>query len=178
MMWRGIRQAARRFVADGGAARCARLGAMGLLVCRALPVAAQAPAGARDTLQLRLTADSLRTTGRDSAAAGMAFVQLGVEYESKLDAPQAARAFEQASALAAATGDSVTLADALQASGLLQRHALVAEGLRVGIWGKLRPPETLLRARDRIELYRSLTVDPKEARRLRYKRNKAATTTT
>ncbi len=119
MMWRGIRQAARRFVADGGAARCARLGAMGLLVCRALPVAAQAPAGARDTLQLRRTADSLRTTGRDSAAAGMAFVQLGVEYESKLDAPQAARAFEQASALAAATGDSVTLADALQKLGLL-----------------------------------------------------------
>lgn len=71
-----------------------------------------------------------------------------------------------------------TLADALQASGLLQRHGLVAEGLRVGIWGKLRPPETLLRARDRIELYRPLTVDPKEARRLRYKRNKAATTTT
>lgn len=119
MIWRGIRQAVRRFVADGGAARCARLGAMGLLVCRALPVAAQAPAGARDTLQLRLTADSLRTTGRDSAAAGMAFVQLGVEYESKLDAQQAARAFEQASALAAATGDSVTLADALQKLGLL-----------------------------------------------------------
>jgi putative ubiquitin-RnfH superfamily antitoxin RatB of RatAB toxin-antitoxin module len=70
-----------------------------------------------------------------------------------------------------------TLADAVQASGLLQRHALVAEGLRVGIWGKLREAGTLLRARDRIEIYRPLTVDPKEARRLRYKRNKAAATT-
>lgn len=67
-----------------------------------------------------------------------------------------------------------TLADALQASGLLQRHGLSAEGLRVGIWSKLREPATVLRTRDRIEIYRPLTVDPKEARRLRYKRNKAA----
>ncbi|WP_425259592.1 RnfH family protein [Rubrivivax sp. RP6-9] len=70
-----------------------------------------------------------------------------------------------------------TLADALQASGLLQRHALVAEGLRMGIWGKLREPATPLRAHDRIEIYRPLTVDPKEARRLRYKRNKAPAAT-
>ena len=40
--------------------------------------------------------------------------------------------------------------------------------LKVGIWGRLRPLETLLRDRDRIEVYRPLTVDPKEARRQRY----------
>jgi putative ubiquitin-RnfH superfamily antitoxin RatB of RatAB toxin-antitoxin module len=40
--------------------------------------------------------------------------------------------------------------------------------LRVGIWGRLRPLDTLLRERDRIEVYRPLTVDPKEARRQRY----------
>jgi putative ubiquitin-RnfH superfamily antitoxin RatB of RatAB toxin-antitoxin module len=40
--------------------------------------------------------------------------------------------------------------------------------LRVGIWGRLRPLDTPLRERDRIEVYRPLTVDPKEARRLRY----------
>jgi putative ubiquitin-RnfH superfamily antitoxin RatB of RatAB toxin-antitoxin module len=40
--------------------------------------------------------------------------------------------------------------------------------LRIGIWGRVRPLQTLLRERDRIEVYRALTVDPKEARRLRY----------
>ena len=40
--------------------------------------------------------------------------------------------------------------------------------LSVGIWGRVRPLDTPLRERDRIEVYRPLTVDPKEARRLRY----------
>jgi putative ubiquitin-RnfH superfamily antitoxin RatB of RatAB toxin-antitoxin module len=67
-----------------------------------------------------------------------------------------------------------TLADALQASGLLERHGLPTEGLRVGIWSKVRDTATPLRDRDRVEIYRPLTVDPKEARRQRYKRHKAA----
>jgi len=62
------------------------------------------------------------------------------------------------------------LRDALQASGLLQRHALQAQALRVGIWSKVRDLDATLRDRDRVEIYRPLTVDPKEARRLRYKR--------
>jgi hypothetical protein len=40
--------------------------------------------------------------------------------------------------------------------------------LRIGIWGRVRPLATSLRDRDRIEVYRPLTVDPKEARRQRY----------
>ena len=40
--------------------------------------------------------------------------------------------------------------------------------LKIGIWGRLRPLHTPLRDRDRIEVYRPLTVDPKEARRQRY----------
>ena len=63
-----------------------------------------------------------------------------------------------------------TLAEALAASGLLERHALTAEGLRTGIWCKPRESHTVLRDGDRVEVYRPLTVDPKEARRLRYKR--------
>lgn len=66
-----------------------------------------------------------------------------------------------------------TLVDALQASGLLARHSLVLAGLRAGIWFKAKDPGTLLRDRDRVEIYRPLTVDPKEARRQRYKRHKA-----
>lgn len=40
--------------------------------------------------------------------------------------------------------------------------------LRIGIWGRVRSLDTPLRDRDRIEVYRPLTVDPKEARRQRY----------
>ena len=66
-----------------------------------------------------------------------------------------------------------TLADALHASGLVQRHALVVPELRLGVWCKAREPAHLLRDRDRVEVYRALIVDPKEARRLRYKRHLA-----
>jgi putative ubiquitin-RnfH superfamily antitoxin RatB of RatAB toxin-antitoxin module len=64
----------------------------------------------------------------------------------------------------------------LRASGLLQRHglseaALLGEAatLSVAVWGKVKPPDVPLRDRDRVELLRSLRVDPKEARRQRYK---------
>ena len=65
-----------------------------------------------------------------------------------------------------------TLAEALDASGLRQRHALPAEGLRLGVWGKPREPGQVLRERDRVEVYRPLQVDPKEARRQRYQRHR------
>ena len=65
-----------------------------------------------------------------------------------------------------------TLADAVRRSGVLARHAVDLTGASFGIWGRKRPPETVLRERDRVELYRALTVDPKEARRLRYKRHR------
>ena len=38
---------------------------------------------------------------------------------------------------------------------------------KIGIFGKLVRPETVLRNRDRVEIYRPLTIDPKEARRRR-----------
>ena len=64
-----------------------------------------------------------------------------------------------------------TLADALVASGLLARHGLVMdEQLAVGIWAKARPLHTPLRESDRVEIWRPLQVDPKEARRKRYRK--------
>jgi uncharacterized protein len=64
-----------------------------------------------------------------------------------------------------------TLQQALQASGLAQRHAeLRADDLCVGVWGRKQPLDTALRDQDRVEVYRPLTVDPKEARRQRYRR--------
>ena len=68
-----------------------------------------------------------------------------------------------------------TLADAVQASGIVERHALAPQVLRLGVWGSPREPASVLRERDRVEVYRPLTVDPKEARRLRYKRQRGAT---
>lgn len=62
-----------------------------------------------------------------------------------------------------------TVADALQASGMLARHGLVMDGLDVGVWGRACAPDQPLRDRDRVEVYRPLLVDPKEARRQRYK---------
>ena len=61
-----------------------------------------------------------------------------------------------------------TVADALHASGLLARHPEIdLARQKVGVWGKLRTPDDPLRDGDRVELYRPLTVDPKEARRQR-----------
>lgn len=60
-----------------------------------------------------------------------------------------------------------TLGQALLASGWFE-EAEVTSALRTGIWGKQRPLDTPLRDGDRVEVYRPLTVDPKEARRQRY----------
>jgi putative ubiquitin-RnfH superfamily antitoxin RatB of RatAB toxin-antitoxin module len=71
--------------------------------------------------------------------------------------------------------EGTTLGDALHRSGLLERHPEIdLAAQKVGIWGRVLPPQTLLRERDRVEVYRPLTVDPKEARRLRYRKDKAA----
>jgi putative ubiquitin-RnfH superfamily antitoxin RatB of RatAB toxin-antitoxin module len=37
----------------------------------------------------------------------------------------------------------------------------------IGVWGKVRAPHYVLREGDRIELYRALSADPKQARRMR-----------
>ncbi len=60
--------------------------------------------------------------------------------------------------------------DAITRSGVLAIHPeLTLEAVSVGVWGALRGLDHPLRDRDRVELYRPLKVDPKEARRLRYR---------
>ncbi|SRR5258706_14333098 len=69
-----------------------------------------------------------------------------------------------------------TVHDALRASGLLERHAdidLAAQ--KVGVWGKVRALDAPLRDGDRVEVYRPLKVDPKEARRQRYRSHREKT---
>jgi len=65
--------------------------------------------------------------------------------------------------------EGATVACALRACpDLMAAQSQPLEALRVGVWGRVRALDTLLRERDRVEVYRPLTVDPKEARRLRY----------
>ncbi|MBL8329683.1 MAG: RnfH family protein [Rubrivivax sp.] len=61
-----------------------------------------------------------------------------------------------------------TLQQALAASGWLQQFPGI-ETLPVGVWGRKEPLTHVLRERDRVEIYRALRCDPKEARRLRYR---------
>ncbi|OSI15241.1 RnfH family protein [Neisseria dumasiana] len=44
----------------------------------------------------------------------------------------------------------------------------------LGIFGKAVKDDTVLRDKDRVEVYRPLLIDPKEARRLRVRNNKEA----
>ena len=61
-----------------------------------------------------------------------------------------------------------TIRDAIVASGVLGRHPSIDLATqRVGIWGRTKPLEAPLRDRDRVEIYRALRVDPKQARRER-----------
>jgi uncharacterized protein len=58
--------------------------------------------------------------------------------------------------------------DAVQLSGMLERHAQIdLERQKLGIWGQSRGLDDLVRDGDRVEVYRPLTLDPKEARRRR-----------
>ena len=66
-----------------------------------------------------------------------------------------------------------TVADALQQSGLVPRHALTLETVKVGVWSRVQDMHAVLRDLDRVEIYRPLRVDPKAARRQRSKRQKA-----
>lgn len=65
-----------------------------------------------------------------------------------------------------------TAAEALRASGWPARlGAALLDTLSLALWGRACPPDTVLRDRDRLELLRPLQVDPKEARRQRYRRD-------
>ncbi|MEL0028747.1 MAG: RnfH family protein [Perlucidibaca sp.] len=71
-----------------------------------------------------------------------------------------------------------SLLDALRCSSLWQQwpELAPAEALLVGVWGRgeRQPAERRLRNGDRIEIYRPRTNDPKEARKVRAARVRAA----
>jgi putative ubiquitin-RnfH superfamily antitoxin RatB of RatAB toxin-antitoxin module len=72
-----------------------------------------------------------------------------------------------------AAAPGTTVADAIQASGILQKHPEIDLSVnKLGIFGKLTKADTVLRDRDRVEIYRPLIADPKEVRRKRAEEGK------
>lgn len=70
-----------------------------------------------------------------------------------------------------------TLGQALQSSGVVADWNLgEIDAGDVGVWGRKATLTQVLRANDRIEIYRALTVDPKVARRERFVRQGARST--
>ncbi len=61
-----------------------------------------------------------------------------------------------------------TLEEAIHRSGILKAFPEIdLAAVKVGVFGKLKPPDTPLREGDRVEIYRPLIADPKEVRRRR-----------
>ena len=61
-----------------------------------------------------------------------------------------------------------TLLEAVKLSGLPEQFPeLDLSQAKFGIFSKISPPETVLREKDRVEIYRELIADPKESRRKR-----------
>ena len=61
-----------------------------------------------------------------------------------------------------------TVEAALNASGILARHPEIdLKTQRIGVWGRPVTRATEVRDRDRVEIYRALSADPKQARRRR-----------
>ncbi|HET6545487.1 MAG TPA: RnfH family protein [Rhodanobacteraceae bacterium] len=62
---------------------------------------------------------------------------------------------------------AATVEQALVASGIESAFGIALAGLTVGVWSRPVSWQTPLHDGDRVELYRDLEIDPKEARRRR-----------
>ena len=67
-----------------------------------------------------------------------------------------------------------TLLEAIHLSGVLEQFPEIdLEVNKFGIFSKISKAETVLREKDRVEIYRALIADPKESRRKRAEKKKA-----
>lgn len=81
---------------------------------------------------------------------------------------------ERAEMMALQLPAGTTVQQAVEASGLLQKHPEInLADNKLGIFGKLTKLDAVLRDGDRVEIYRSLIADPKEVRRKRAEEGKA-----
>lgn len=75
--------------------------------------------------------------------------------------------------VAVQVAEGTTIEQAIRASGLLEKFSDInLAANKVGVFGKLSKLDTVLRDRDRVEIYRPLIADPKEVRRQRAEQGK------
>ncbi|MDP2806103.1 MAG: RnfH family protein [Gallionellaceae bacterium] len=68
---------------------------------------------------------------------------------------------------------NTTIADAIKLSGLLEKYPEIdLTKSKLGLFGKLSKADTVLRDKDRVEIYRPLIADPKEVRKKRAEEGK------
>jgi len=62
-----------------------------------------------------------------------------------------------------------TVGQLIECSGILEKYPEISLGKtnKIGLFGKLTKAATVLRDKDRVEIYRPLIADPKEVRRRR-----------
>ena len=64
--------------------------------------------------------------------------------------------------------EGTTVRQTIEASGVLEKYPEIdLSKNKLGVFAKLVKPDTLLRNRDRVEIYRPLIADPKEVRKQR-----------
>ena len=86
--------------------------------------------------------------------------QIAIEVVYALPANQALKCFN--------VPDGTTIEQAIALSGIIAQFPEIDVAKnKFGIFGQLANAETVLRHQDRIEIYRPLIIDPKEARRKR-----------
>lgn len=67
-----------------------------------------------------------------------------------------------------------TLIDAIRLSGVLEQFPEIDLDVnKFGIFSKISKADTVLREKDRVEIYRALIADPKESRRKRAEKKKS-----
>ena len=72
---------------------------------------------------------------------------------------------EKQSLISLEVEEGTTLKDAIEASGILEKYNEIdLSKQQVGIFSKFATLDTVLREKDRVEIYRSLIADPKEVR--------------
>ncbi len=76
--------------------------------------------------------------------------------------------------VAVSLGEGATLREAVERSGLQAEFPEIdLASNKLGIWNKLAKPDTVVRDKDRVEIYRPLIADPKEVRKQRAAEGKA-----
>lgn len=64
--------------------------------------------------------------------------------------------------------EGATITDAIAKSGIARRFPEIdLQALQAGVWGKPAPRSQVISDGDRVELYRPLEMDPRDARRLK-----------